>query len=286
MIKTKNPFDIYQKENINHFCSKCLNDCKQSKAVSIICCPQFLSESKEKYESFDIIDNPKKEREEKREINKIKTMKSYQGRIGYCSLCEKPFRLTSGKVKKGILKCPQCSREEGTKRLIKIAKENWKDPDFIKKWKISHKKSIPNLKKYWDNNPKKKVEARKKMQALWQDPKRYKKYLKAISKRPTRPEKIFDEITPDIVRYTGNRVWWRKLDDGKNHNPDFKISSQNKVIEIWGNYWHKNEDPQKLINLYKSAGLECLIFWESEIYEQADEVKEKVNNFLKKKVII
>lgn len=276
----KNPFDIYQKENINHFCSKCLNDCKQSKAISIICCPQFLSESKEKYESFDIIDNSKKEREEKREINKIKAMKSYQGRIGYCSLCEKPFLLTSKKVKKGILKCPQCSREEGTKRLIKIAKENWKDPDFIKKWKIIHKNSLPDMKKCWENNPKRRIEARKKMQARWQDPKQCKKFLKGILKRPTRPEKIFDEMTPENIHYTGNGAWWKTFPNGKNKNPDFKVMGQDKVIEIFGDYWHRNDDSQELIDLYAQVGLDCLVFWEHEIYENPQEVLSKVEIFI------
>jgi len=124
----------------------------------------------------------------------------------------------------------------------------------------------------------------------WQDPEFVKKVLKAIERRPTNPEKALDEMTPVIVRYTGNRAWWRKLNDDKFHNPDFKITGQNKVIEIWdgypgGEYWHKGQNPQELINLYAQAGLECLIFWEKEIYNQQEMILEKVNQFIEKRRI-
>lgn len=118
------------------------------------------------------------------------------------------------------------------------------------------------------------------MKKLWQNPEYFKLFFKAIKKRPTHPEKIFNEMTPDIIRYTGNRAWWRKLNDGKNHNPDFKITGQNKVIEIFGDYWHRNDNPQDLIDLYAQAGLDCLIFWENEVYKNPVQIKEKVNNFI------
>jgi len=119
----------------------------------------------------------------------------------------------------------------------------------------------------------------------WQDPEYIENVLKAIDRRPTNPEKAFDEMTPDIIRYTGNRAWWRKLPNGKNKNPDFKITGQNKVIEIWDGYpgkeyWHRGQNPQELINLYAQAGLECLIFWEHEIYNQPQMVVNKVCEFI------
>jgi len=120
------------------------------------------------------------------------------------------------------------------------------------------------------------------MKKLWQNPETVKLFFKATKKRPTNPEKIFDEMTPDVIRYTGNRAWWRKLDDGKHHNPDFKITGQNKVVEIFGDYWHRNDDPQELIDLYAQAGLDCLVFWEKEVYKNPEQIKERVNNFIQK----
>lgn len=107
------------------------------------------------------------------------------------------------------------------------------------------------------------------------------KVLTSCEKRPTKPEKIFDEMTPPNIRYVGNRAYWKTLLDGSHKNPDFKVTGQKKLIEIWGNYWHKNHDPQGLINQYKQIGYDCLIFWENEIYHHPALILEKVREFLK-----
>ncbi len=60
----------------------------------------------------------------------------------------------------------------------------------------------------------------------------------------------------------------------------FKITGQNKVIEIYGDYWHRNDNPQDLINLYKQIGYDCMIFWEHEIYDYPERITIKVNNFI------
>ena len=101
------------------------------------------------------------------------------------------------------------------------------------------------------------------------------KQRRGLKARPTRPEKIVDDITPDFVRYVGHGKFWRTLPDGKHKNPDFKIRGQNKVIEVWGDHWHRNESEQELINLYKEIGLECLIIRESEIGKGT--LKSKIN---------
>jgi len=135
-------------------------------------------------------------------------------------------------------------------------------------------------KKLWLN-----LEYRKKtskaMKQLWTNPEYVKKILKARKRRPSKPEKMLDKMTPLCICYVGNRAWWRKLNDGKYHNPDFKVTGQNKIIEVFGDYWHRNDDPQKLIDLYAQVGLDCLIFWESEIYNYPNEVIEKVDSFIK-----
>ena len=110
---------------------------------------------------------------------------------------------------------------------------------------------------------------------------KHKKILRnSLNKRPTKPEKTFDEMTSKIVHYVGNRAWWRKLPNGKYKNPDFKVTGQNKVIEIYGDYWHRNDDPQELVDLYKQAGLDCLIIWEHEVYKQPSQVQMKVREFI------
>lgn len=106
------------------------------------------------------------------------------------------------------------------------------------------------------------------------------KRLKSWNRKPSGLEKFFDELTPKIVRYTGDGSWWRRLKDGHYHNPDFKITGQNKVIELFGDYWHRNDNPNKLINLYKRANLKALVIWENEVYNNKEGVMGRVNKFI------
>jgi len=163
----------------------------------------------------------------------------------------------SNKTKIKISKANKGSRrsKEARKKISEKVKERCSNPDYTKRMSEIAKK-------------------------LWQNPAYVKKMLKATNKRPTKPEQLFDKMTPNIVRYVGNRAWWRKLNDDHNHNPDFKVTGQNKVIYVHGNYWHKGENPQDLINLWNQSNLDCLVIWEDEIYKQPDEVLNKVINFI------
>jgi hypothetical protein len=106
----------------------------------------------------------------------------------------------------------------------------------------------------------------------WANPEYVKKTLASFNIRPTRPEKIFDAMTPENICYTGDGSWWYVLPNGQHKNPDFKVKDQNKVIEIFGDYWHRNDDPQDLIDLYGAIGLGCLVIWEHEIYNDPEGV--------------
>lgn len=148
--------------------------------------------------------------------------------------------------------------------------ERAKEIDRIKHLGIKHKNPMSEKGR---NN------IRKVMRELWQDPEFRKKMIKSFevsnNHRPTNPEKIFDELTPEYVRYVGNGKWWRN-----HHNPDFKITGQNKVIEIYGDYWHRNDDPKDRIKEYKEVGLDCLVFWEHEVYNDTQKILEKTLEFI------
>ena len=159
-----------------------------------------------------------------------------------------------------------------------------------KRKSLQHKKSIlkTSFKKGnvpWNKGrqikPKTKILLSSISKELWQDPKYIKKALKGTEKRPSSIEQLFENLMPNGIRYVGNRTWWRRLPNGKYKNPDFKVTGQDKVIEIFGDYWHRNDNPDELIKLYKKANLDCLIFWEKEIRENPILVFNKVNNFLK-----
>jgi len=198
---------------------------------------------------------------------------------GECIICGKKFIVKNSELKKGKGRGKYCSREcsrlgmrqfkhsDETKMKIYISKKGKKRPAFSESWIENIRKAMKG--RIFSKSHKQKL-------ALHLAEVRY----NAAKKKLTNPEKIFNELTPDIIRFTGNRVWWRKLPNGKYKNPDFKVTGKNKVIEVFGNYFHRNDNPQDLINLYKQIGIDCLVIWENEIYNQPQLVLEKVNDFI------
>ena len=71
--------------------------------------------------------------------------------------------------------------------------------------------------------------------------------------------------------------------DGKlivrNKCPDF-WDGGTKLIEMFGDYWHRGEDPQPRIDLFKVEGYDCLVIWEHEL-KNPENVLERVSRFMK-----
>ncbi len=57
--------------------------------------------------------------------------------------------------------------------------------------------------------------------------------------------------------------------------PDFWDGNA-KLIELYGDYWHRNDDPQDRIDLFKTAGYDCLVIWEREFRESPTRVRDMV----------
>lgn len=144
---------------------------------------------------------------------------------------------------------------EYRKKRIKIANELWADPEFRKK---QDKARLKN----------------------WADPEHQKMMTKAWNRKPNNLEKFYNEMTPDIVRYVGDGELFITTNK-KPHNPDFKVSNQRKVIELFGNYWHEGEDTEELIREYTEVGWGCIIFWENEVYNEPEKVLKKTLKFIK-----
>lgn len=170
---------------------------------------------------------------------------------------------------------------EYKEKISKQSTTQWQNPD--------HRENISKkMKSVWEN-AEYKDKMSKRMTTQWQNPEYRAKILKTILKTPNKPEAILNQLTPEEVRYTGNRAWWcriKLLVNGeyvtKSKNPDFKIKGQKKVIELYGDYWHKNDNPDDLINAYKEIGFDCLVIWESEIYNELENTIEKIGQFMDK----
>jgi hypothetical protein len=94
------------------------------------------------------------------------------------------------------------------------------------------------------------------------------------SHKKTKPEikleLIINGVYPGIYRYCGdfsftvNRIC-----------PDFVNTEENRVIEMFGDYWHRNDNPQDRIDEFKVAGIDCLVIWEKEL-KDIDKVKSRL----------
>lgn len=96
---------------------------------------------------------------------------------------------------------------------------------------------------------------------------------------PNKPEKIILDIIGDNGWYSGNGNYWIHFNNNSNKNPDFKIHGKNKVIECYGDYWHRNDKPEDIVKLYNEVGYECLVIWEHEL-KNIDKVKSIINSFI------
>jgi len=61
--------------------------------------------------------------------------------------------------------------------------------------------------------------------------------------------------------------------------PDFiNINGKKEIIEVYGDYWHKDDDPQERIDLFKKYGYKTLILWEHELRNE-EKVLSRFSNF-------
>ena len=76
----------------------------------------------------------------------------------------------------------------------------------------------------------------------------------------------------ELYKYTGDGRLRIKLLNGKWKKPDFIYESERKIIEVFGRYWHRNDDPKQLIDEYKKVGWDCLVIWEDEMAGIRDDI--------------
>jgi len=102
------------------------------------------------------------------------------------------------------------------------------------------------------------------------------KLRRAANQRPNKLEielgKILENAFPGEWLYTGNGL----ITIG-GMIPDFtNINGQKIVIEAFGNYWHKDEDPQSKIDKYSKFGYGCVVVWENEVKQAPNAIVEKI----------
>lgn len=84
-------------------------------------------------------------------------------------------------------------------------------------------------------------------------------------RKPNRVEIFLDNILqenfPNEWEYVGNG---KLIINGL--IPDFaNINGKKQLIELFGDYWHKDDNPEDRINKFAELGYTCLVIWESEL---------------------
>ena len=144
-------------------------------------------------------------------------------------------------------------------RFVIAMRERWRDPEFVLKMTAQR-----NTLEYRDNMS-------KKIKDKFKDPEYRKRILHR--RQMSGPESVFATICRQYgfeYKFVGNGELWLG-----NRNPDFVHISKKHLVEIWGDYFHRGQDPQKRIDHFKQFGYACLIIWASELC-QVDMVVDKV----------
>ncbi len=154
------------------------------------------------------------------------------------------------------------------------AQERCIDPAFIQKIALTTKAALSDPAKrkkinvnsvsMWKNG-----ESREKLMkhrtTCFRDPVFVKKYRDGVNCKPNKPEtlltKLLESLYPGEWKYTGDFTF---MVGGK--CPDFvNCNGQKKIIELFGDYWHRGENPQDRIDMFKPFGFDTLVIREREL---------------------
>lgn len=91
------------------------------------------------------------------------------------------------------------------------------------------------------------------------------KIRKSLQCFPNKPKSAILSILESI--YPGE---WKFVGDGQvvisGKNPDFiNVNGQKKIIELFGDYWHRGQNPEDRAEMFKPYGYETLVIWEREL---------------------
>ena len=99
----------------------------------------------------------------------------------------------------------------------------------------------------------------------WENPLYIEKYRNGLNLKPNKPEtfllNLLNDLYPNEWKYTGDFSF---TINGK--CPDFtNVNGQKQLIELFGDYWHKDDNPQDRVGIFKEFGWNTLVIWEKEL---------------------
>jgi hypothetical protein len=182
------------------------------------------------------------------------------------------------------LNARQWSNDEFRAKMAKLNAVRWADEEH--RCKISQGMSERNIQN-WRNPQYQQAVARRtseQMRRQWADPEMRQHMIENIIKMGNRSqnklESLFDSLTPACVEYVGDGQLWYIWPNGRPKNPDFKVKNKPQVIELFGDYWHRYDDPMKHIEMWRRLECECLVIWESDFKTNREAVLGIVKDFI------
>lgn len=111
-----------------------------------------------------------------------------------------------------------------------------------------------------------------------QDPVKRKKFFETLNQWPNKTEqKMYDLLKSSNMPfvYSGKGQYMVGL-----MAPDFIDIEGHRVIEVFGDYWHRGEDPKEKIAQYKKFGYACFVVWEHELNSNQQLVIDNINEWV------
>jgi len=150
-----------------------------------------------------------------------------------------------------------------------MSKQMWADPNHRVKMRTIMMGKTHSL----ETRSKMSVAAKK----LFQDPVYRKRLSAAWNMKPNQPEILLLWLLEGL--YSGD---WQYMGDfsfivnGK--NPDFMHVKQKKLIEFFGDYWHRNDCPGVRAAIFAACGYQTLVIWECEM-KDLERVADRIHEF-------
>lgn len=175
-----------------------------------------------------------------------------------------------------------------SKRSSRTMSSTWEKHGDILRKTTSERCSIGLTKKHRDD---KDWESRlacfvsKMMKKKHREDTRYRETMRSLVwGKPCSPNKLEADVTrelSDVLEFVGDGKMW-VTSQGKSICPDFrsKDRSKKKVVEIFGDYWHRNDNPNDRISLFQDIGWGCLVVWEHEWWQDTEGSKRRIQEFL------
>ena len=128
-----------------------------------------------------------------------------------------------------------------------------------------------------------KLKMSKAQKRLWANPVWHKKQQSKMARgaRLARPNKAECQLLELLETFQPGD--WKYVGDGSlviaGKNPDFvNVNGKKLIIELFGDYWHRNDSPKKRAAVFNPFGFRTLVVWEKEL-QNSFELTNKIKKF-------